>query len=151
MERREKKSKPGPPAHSSREKTKGCATRLMQWPTLKCPFCGGILPNREVRFRQPLTCPVCSRQLKFSRRYLRLVRWTSVAITFAVCFLIGFRGWELVVAAIVSWLPVDLVWTYPFNRIVPPPLEAYVSNNPEASKKPTDSGPHSSSLDMFHR
>src|SRR5665213_3363375 len=121
----------------------------MRWPTLKCPFCGGILPNREVRFRKPFTCPSCSRQLRFSRRYLRLVWWTSVALTFAICFLIGFRGWELIVAVLVLWLPVDLVWTYLFKRIIPPPLEAYVPKNSTAHERPKDSDSHSSSLDLF--
>lgn len=95
------------------------------WPTLRCPFCKSTLPNREVRFRKAVTCPKCLRQLRFSRRYLRLIWWTSISISLFLCYFAGFRGWRLVVASIVAWLPVDLALTFLTDRIISPPMEIF--------------------------
>jgi hypothetical protein len=104
-------------------------------PTFKCPFCGGVVPN-EYRPGHPLTCPVCRRELKPSRRYLNLAFWSALGLTLVICVVIGFRGIRLFVATIVLWFPVNFVWMFLYVRIFPPRFESYV---------PKDSGSHAAS------
>lgn len=112
----------------------------MKWPTLKCPFCGSILPNRQYKARTPLICPGCSEPLRLARWYLHVTSFSALVLTLVICLLLGLRGFWLLAATIVLWFPVDVAWNFLVGRIVPPKFERY---------PPSDSGSHSS-LDLFH-
>lgn len=103
----------------------GKRASLMKWPTLKCPFCGGILPNREARPGKPLTCPVCSRQLQPSRWQMRLSGVIALILTIALCRFLGVHGFWLPAAIIALWFPICVIWDFVFVRIVSPKFEAY--------------------------
>jgi hypothetical protein len=93
-------------------------------PTFKCPSCGEIIPNRY-KAGQPLTCPGCLKQLKPSRRYLNFAFCSAIGLTVLICFLLGFRGVWLLVAALLLWFPVDFVWMFLYVRLFPPKFEPY--------------------------
>jgi hypothetical protein len=42
-----------------------------------------------------------------------------------LCYLLGMRGWALLVGGIVLWFPIVMLCVFLLDRIVPPPLEAY--------------------------
>jgi hypothetical protein len=122
----------------------------MKLPTLKCPFCGAIITSKYIA-GQPLTCESCHRQLMISRWHLNLAFWGGTVLTILLSFLLGVRGLRLFIAVIVLWFPVSLLCTFLLNRMIPPPLEAYVPKNPKGHKRPKDSDSQSSSLDLFHK
>ena len=94
-------------------------------PIIKCPFCAAALPNMQFRATAPLTCPGCGRQLQISRWYSWLTLLFSFAVTFAICFLIGLRGWRLAGIFLVIWFPVDVLSMFPFVRVFPPQFELW--------------------------
>lgn len=98
----------------------------MKWPTLKCPFCGGILRNTEVYPGRPLVCPSCAAKLQHSRAQLRLSGLIALCITLALLYFLGIKRVWLVVATVLLWFPLCIVWEFVFVRIVPPRFEAYV-------------------------
>jgi hypothetical protein len=98
----------------------------MRWPTLKCPFCGGILPNREVRPGTPLKCPTCSRLLQPARWQLRLSGLIALGLTVALSRLFGIQGFWLLAATVILWFPVYVAWDFAFMRLVTPRFEAYM-------------------------
>ena len=95
----------------------------MRWPTLKCPFCGCALPNRQYKARQALTCPGCSRRLILARWYLNFTTAIAFILTLLVCWLFRIHGWWLLPGFVLLWFPTDLVWTFLFVRIIPPKFE----------------------------
>ena len=93
----------------------------------KCPFCGGVIPNEDLRIGQPVTCPTCSRQLQMARWQLYLSGLIALGLTLAGCHIIlDLRGFWLGVATLILWFPVYVVWDFMFLRILPPRFEAYV-------------------------
>ena len=101
----------------------------MRWPVLNCPFCGGVLPNTEVKAGRPLTCPGCSRQLQMATGQLYLSGLIGLCLDTALCLLIGLRGLTLLVAIVLLWFPVYVAWDFIFVRLVKPRFEAYVPRN----------------------
>jgi hypothetical protein len=97
----------------------------MLFPTVKCPFCGGLMPNDQYRSRGPWTCPACMRDLRIPRWYLRLLSWSSLAITFAFCFLLGLRGIRFFVALLIGSIPMYFIFRFALNIFVSTPLEVY--------------------------
>jgi hypothetical protein len=97
----------------------------MKWPTLKCPFCGGILPNTEVYPDRPLVCPTCAAQLQSSEHQLWLSGFIALCITLAALYFLGLRGAWFAFATILLWFPVYVFWDFIFLRIVPPRFESY--------------------------
>lgn len=115
------------------------------WPTLKCPLCGGVLPNREVKLN-PLfgrvlpntngqviklnypvvTCPTCSQPLQFARWEQALDGLIALGLAVVLSLLLGIRGLWLVGAAVVLWFPMVVIWEAILGRIMPPHFEAYV-------------------------
>jgi hypothetical protein len=96
---------------------------LMSRVMIRCPGCGVVMPNTQFYAGKPWTCSACARQFRIARWYLSFALSMSVVLTIVVCFLSGFRGFRLLAAAIVAFVPVDLGFTYIFNRIVSPPLK----------------------------
>lgn len=117
-------------------------------PTLKCPFCGAAIANTYVA-GEPLTCQDCQRQLMMSPWHLRLTSLGGTVVTILLCLLLGLQGVRLLVAIVLLWFPLSLLWTFLLNALLPPRLESYVPKIPP--KKPNGPGAHSSSLDLFHR
>src|SRR5438067_711709 len=101
----------------------------MRWPVLNCPFCGGVLPNTEVKAGRPLTCPSCSRQLQMSRGQLNLVAVMALGLTVAAGLLFGLRGLTLAVAVVLLWFPAYVASGFVFMRLVKPRFEANVPRN----------------------
>ncbi len=101
----------------------------MRWPTLKCPFCGGILPNTEVWPNRPLTCPTCSRQLQLEKRQGYFSALIALGLTVLLAYFSGLRGFWLIGASALLWFPVFLVWEFIFARIVPTRFEPYGGRN----------------------
>jgi hypothetical protein len=98
----------------------------MKWPTLKCPFCGGLLRNAEVYPGRPLVCPTCAARLQPSEHQQWLSGFIALCITLAVLYFLGVRGIWLFVGTIVLWFPVYLMWGFIFMRMVTPRFEAYI-------------------------
>src|SRR2546426_9611267 len=101
----------------------------MRRPTLKCPFCGSILPNREYKARRPLTCPGCSERLRLSRWYLHLNSLIALVLALLLCLFFGLRGLWLFLAVVLMWFPVAVVWDFLFGRIFSPKFERYPSSS----------------------
>jgi hypothetical protein len=97
----------------------------MRWPLLKCPLCGGILPNSELKPGKPLCCPDCSREWQPSRWQLRLSGLIALCLTIGICLLAGLRGFWLLGAIVLFWFPAFVAWDFVFVRLVPPAFEAY--------------------------
>jgi hypothetical protein len=97
----------------------------MNWPKLKCPFCGNILPNREVKPGSPLVCPSCSQKLQFAGGQLRLSVFVAIGLSIGMCFLLGLRDLWFLLATVLFWFPMLLIWEFIFVRIVPPKFELY--------------------------
>ena len=105
----------------------------MMWPTLKCPFCGSLLPNRQYKARTALTCPGCSEPLRLARWYLHLTSAIALGLTFAICLLIGLGGLWLFAATLLLWFPVAVAWNYLFGLMFPPRFERYPTGAPGAN------------------
>lgn len=103
----------------------------MQLPLRKllCPFCGGILPAKELRAGKPLTCPQCLRQLQWARRELYISGAIAVLVSALLCYAIGIRDWRMVPGTIVFWFPVYVVSSYVFTLLVGPRFEAFESRD----------------------
>jgi len=98
----------------------------MKWPTLKCPFCAGILRNTEVYPGRPLVCPACQAQLQPSDKQLWMSVGIALLISVALAYLVTDRWLWLLVIAILLWFPISIAWHFLFVRIVPPKFEAYI-------------------------
>jgi hypothetical protein len=99
---------------------------MMKWPLLKCPFCGGTLRNSDVLPGKPLLCPACGAKLQPARGQLRLSALVALCLSIAFAYVLGIRGPWLILAVVLFWFPVGIVWEFIFARIVPPRFEAYV-------------------------
>jgi len=106
-------------------RSEGWTVRLKIRATFTCPFCNEVIPNQQLKLAGPMTCPNCSRRLRYSRWQLRLSGLIALGLTVAFCWALGLRGLWLFVAAIVLWFPVYVVSDVIFLRIVPPKFEAY--------------------------
>jgi hypothetical protein len=113
----------------------------MRWPTLKCPSCGGTIPNTQFAAGRPLTCPSCSQQLRISGWYMNLSNLTALGLSLGVGFIIGYKGLWLAVVAGLLWFPINIAWNFLFVRLIPPRFEVYVPK-----PKRSDSG-----SDLFPR
>ena len=97
----------------------------MKWPILKCPFCGGRLPNTQVWPNRPLTCPTCSRELQPEMRQLYLSGLIGLGLTMVLVYLLGLRGLWFFGGVVFLWFPVCLVWDFIYVRIATPRFEPY--------------------------
>ena len=96
----------------------------------KCPSCGSLLPTERYRAGGvPWICPSCSAEWQLARWYQHVGGWGALVLSLMLFFLLGLRGWQLFVAAILMWLPVATLCTFLLNRMFPPPLERYGGKN----------------------
>lgn len=98
----------------------------MKWPTLKCPFCGGRLRNTELYPGRPIVCPDCGAELQPSDRQMWLYGLGALFTLMAVLYFLDVSGVWFIVATILLWFPVYLIWMFFFDRVFPPRFEAYV-------------------------
>src|SRR5260221_1579467 len=90
------------------------------------------MPNDRYRSRRaPWTCSSCSRDLRIPHWYLQFASWSTLGIVFAFCFLLGFRGVQLIVAVLLSSVPTYFIWRLLLNMIVPVALERFPSRDLE--------------------
>jgi hypothetical protein len=99
----------------------------MNQPILKCPFCQGFLRNTNIYPGRPLVCGTCRAKLQRSIGQLRLSALVGLCFTVAICYFFGVsREWFLV-ATILLWFPVYVIWDSIFVRVTPPRFETFDS------------------------
>jgi hypothetical protein len=121
------------------------------WPKLKCPACGAVIPNTLVRPSGPITCPSCSQQLQIKSWYGNLITSVPVGMALLLSYVLGMRGLRFVFASVVLYFPLLIAWTFIFVRVIPSRFEPYKPRKKADPKESSDSGNHSSSLDLFDR
>lgn len=98
----------------------------MRWPVLKCPYCGAVLPNRELSTTRPnIVCPLCCRQLQYATWYSHLSGLIALVLTITLCLFLGLSGFWLFGATVLLWFPVLVLWAFIFARISATRFEAY--------------------------
>ena len=98
----------------------------MKWPTLKCPFCGGVLPNSELWPNRPMTCPSCSKELQLEKRQGYISASMALGLTVLLTHLgLGVSGAWLIPCAVLLWIPVFVIWEYIGAFIFPTRFEPY--------------------------
>jgi hypothetical protein len=80
------------------------------------------MPNNEFHAGKPWKCGQCSRTFRIAFWYSSAIIWGSLALTLALCLIVGLRHFELFTAVIVLLVPVDLTITYILNKTLPVPL-----------------------------
>jgi hypothetical protein len=104
----------------------------LSMPTLECPQCGTKIRREDFKGKSPWTCPKCAQRLRLSRTYARINGFATLALSMALCYVIGLHGLLLFVAGFVMWVPISLVVTVPFAWITRPSLEPYYSADEES-------------------
>ena len=103
---------------------------LMRPPILKCPYCHAVITGRYTA-GQPLVCESCHRRLMIAPWHLRITSLGGTVLTIFLCFILGIRGVRLLMAIVVLWFPISLIWTLLLNRLIPPRLvECKAKNDP---------------------
>lgn len=97
----------------------------MRWPTLKCPFCGAVLPRRDYNANVPTVCPGCGRQLRVANWYQNLLMSLGVALTLTACYVVGLRGWRLLLATALLFFPATVFTIFMFAQIFRTPVELW--------------------------
>jgi len=89
----------------------------------KCPYCGAAITNKYIAW-ESLTCQSCNRELVISSWYLKLGAWGGIVVTVLFCVLLGLQGLRLMIASVVLYFPITLLWSLALKRLFPPRLEA---------------------------
>jgi hypothetical protein len=53
----------------------------------------------------------------------------AIGLTVTFCFLVRLRGFGLLLGSIALLVPIDMVWTYILDSVMPVPLELYRGKN----------------------
>ncbi|SRR5581483_149983 len=91
----------------------------------RCPFCGTKMPTEEYKGWTPWKCPGCSAELQFSEAHGLILQVCFVGLALLLLYLLGLRGWELAVGAVLLGFALAVVFGAPFDRILPRRLELY--------------------------
>ena len=94
-------------------------------PTVRCPACGAVLPNRAYRIGGLWRCENCQGEFQIAQWILLVTLACAVGLSAGICALVGLRGFWLAGATVLLWFPVDFALVYLRNRIISIPLEAY--------------------------
>src|SRR5580698_4098860 len=97
----------------------------MKWPTLKCPFCQGILRNTDVYPGKPVVCATCGAKLQPSIGQGRLLGLIGLCLTVIICYLLGLSGMWFAVATVLLWFPIFVVVGHIIGRVIPPRFETF--------------------------
>jgi FPG/IleRS zinc finger protein len=104
----------------------------LSMPPLECPQCGAKIGRERFKGRAPWTCPKCAQRLRLSRTYARMNGFATLALSMALCYVIGLHGLLLFLAGFVMWIPISLIVTVPFAWVIRPSLEPYYSTKEES-------------------
>jgi hypothetical protein len=107
-----------------------------------CPFCSNVVPNSQLTYSGPITCPSCNQLLRYSRWQLHLSSLIAIILSVGFCRWLGIEGFWLFPATTICWLPVFVVWDVIFLRIVTPKLAAYYPDKSDSDR---------TGLDLFPR
>jgi hypothetical protein len=83
------------------------------------------MPTEEYKGWKPWVCPGCSAELQFSDAYGWIVQLCFFGVALFALYLLGFRGWKLLGAAVLAAALLTVVLIGPLGRILPPGLEPY--------------------------
>jgi hypothetical protein len=99
-------------------------------PFRNCVKCGAPLKPQEISAALPFRCPSCQTELQVSNDYGYRLFLGSLLVAVAGSLGLGIRGIDLVLAVLLSWLPIDYL-AYKFVKyIVPPTIEIAVPRLP---------------------
>ncbi|SRR6266436_3075583 len=71
----------------------------------RCPRCNNRLLYTQVGYRGSFPCPSCNQLLYIPPAYTLARFWATLLISVVGLYLIGLRGYSLVLAAILAWVP----------------------------------------------
>lgn len=92
---------------------------------LSCPQCQHVLSWSQIGFGPPFPCPGCNARLVVQRGYHRNFMWASATIVGLLGYSVGFRGTELLVAAAIGLLPMQMILLGTVARAFPPRLRTF--------------------------
>lgn len=98
----------------------------------KCPVCGTTMGRDQFKNNPPWTCSGCSNQFQFSRSSAGIKAWIGIALSFVFCYLVGLRGWLLLVSGFAMWVPATLLMVAILSLIVRPQLQPYSPTREES-------------------
>jgi hypothetical protein len=104
------------------------------------------MSTQDYRAGQPWTCRHCGEQLQFSRRQTIIAGRIVAACSFALAYLLGFRGWQLLGVGIILWVAGLLLIPAFFDKYFPRKLERYQPSGFVLDSQPLTLFPHGSSL-----
>jgi hypothetical protein len=90
---------------------------------LVCPNCSGIIPWLVIDHLKSFRCNNCGTTLRVSRGYLNVLFYVDFGLAGLLVYYWGVRGWLLLPAALVVFIPVGYFMAFIARRVVPPPLE----------------------------
>jgi hypothetical protein len=99
-------------------------------PIRSCVKCGTLLKPQEISVALPFRCPSCQTKLQVPNDYGYRLFLGSLLVGVAGSLSLGIRGLELVLAVLLSWLPINYL-AYKFVKyVVPPTIEIAVPRLP---------------------
>jgi hypothetical protein len=87
-----------------------------------CPECHARIRLEDVKLTPSFPCPFCEKDVCVSGIYLFTTKWLSWAFGMLIAYLIGARGWWLLLWCIVFTLVVAFLWAYIGKYLIPPRL-----------------------------
>src|ERR1039457_5825837 len=85
-----------------------------------CPVCGKSLIREQVRAGVVFKCPHCSATLRMSKYFVVIHTLSGALIAGLIAYFCGARGNRLVVATLLLWIPVFILWYAISTRFFPP-------------------------------
>ncbi len=100
---------------------------ILQYPVrnFRCPFCGAKMYTEEYKGWKPWVCHGCSAELQFSASDGSILQLCLFGVALLVLYLLGERGWHLVLGTFIGGSLATVVLVGPLDRIMPRRLELY--------------------------
>jgi hypothetical protein len=98
----------------------------------RCPVCGTVMRRDQFKASPPWTCSGCSNQFQFSRSSSGIKAYIGIALSFTFCYIVGLRGWLLLVSGFVMWIPATLLVVATLSAILRPRLQPYSAPGEES-------------------
>ena len=92
-------------------------------PPLTCPSCRLAVPRQTVKFGRVFRCSQCAELLQVSRGQAKIGGFISIAIGALFCYWLGIRGWGLVMASTLAFVPAVFLVAFVNLLLFPPVLE----------------------------
>lgn len=89
----------------------------------KCPNCEALLMPWEIRGAGTFSCPYCGTQLQATESYGHWISLGNVGLSTGIFLALGFRGFHLLYAVLLAWLPVEFIAINSLPWVVPPKIE----------------------------